>query len=146
MNISTFMEMGQRGASMDNRFNRIWNRDLTIGGSVDQVEQGWAMQIFLNEKLATVMGSLPKDVHNIRMGQTPQQPGFAPQAPDLFCVGPKDWQEDLTRKGTNIRRAPDLVQFGNTPSTQVPDHGKVAPNAGAKLKGETGRKTDSPSG
>jgi hypothetical protein len=146
MDVSAFMEVGQRGAGMDNRLNRIRGKDLTVGGGLDQVEQGWAVQIFLDEKLATVMGSLPKDVDNIGVGQTPQQPGFAPQATDLLRVGPKGRQKDLTRQRTDMGRAPDLVQFGNTPGTQMPDHGEVAPNAGPKLKGEAGTKTDSPSG
>src|SRR5919109_795677 len=71
MDVSTRMEVGQRGASMDNRLNRIRGRDLTVGGSLDQVEQGWAVQIFLNEKLATVMGSLPKDVDDVGEGRPP---------------------------------------------------------------------------
>jgi hypothetical protein len=67
------------------------------------------MQVFLNEKLATFMGPLAKDMHDVGMGQTSQQPGLALQAPGFFRMGRKLWEENLTRQGTEISSAPDLI-------------------------------------
>ena len=68
-------------------------------------------EIFLEEKRATVMGTLPKDMDDVRMGQPSEQRGFAFQGPGGFRGGRKLGQDNLTRQGTEIRSAPDLVQL-----------------------------------
>jgi hypothetical protein len=66
---------------------------------------------------------------------------FALQTTDFFGVGRELGQEDLTREGTEISRAPDLVQLGDAAGTQMPDHCEVAPDKSAKLQGKMGGKT-----
>jgi hypothetical protein len=55
------------------------------------------------------MGPLPKDMDDVGMGQPSQQRGLALQATAFFRVGRKRGQEDLTREGTDIGNALDLV-------------------------------------
>ena len=89
MQIPTFMKMGQCGTQVQDGLNGVWRRHLTVGGGVDQGQQRRAMEIFLEEKRATVMGTLPKDMDDVRMGETSKQRGFAFQGPGGFRGGPK---------------------------------------------------------
>jgi hypothetical protein len=125
------MEMRQRGTDMETRFHRIRWRDLLLGGDLQPLVQGRAMEIFLEEKGPLVMQPLPKEPDNIRMRQPPQERGFALQPTARWGVGRALGQEDLTGQGAEIGRTPDLVQFGDAPCTEMPDHGAVLPNAGA---------------
>src|SRR5437763_12308006 len=92
------------------------------------------------------MHPLRKEPDNVGMRQPAQQCGFALQTPDLWRVRRKLWQEDFTGEGVEIRRAPDLVQFGNAAGAEMPDYSKVVPNAGPKFIRKAGRKPAAPPG
>src|SRR5215217_1000646 len=146
MQIPTFMEMGQGSTQVQDGLNGVWRRHLTVGGGVDQGQQRRAMEIFLEEKRATVMGTLPKDMDDVRMGHPSEQRGFAFEGPGCFRGGRKLGQDDFTRQGTEIRRAPDLVELRQAAGAEMPDHGQVAANAGPKRKRIPWRKSRAPSG
>ena len=92
------------------------------------------------------MSPLAENMDDVGVGQAPQQPGFLLQATGLLRMRRELWQEDLACQRTDIRGAPDLMQFRDAAGAQMPDYSEVVPDAGSELKYEARGKTRSPPG